>query len=170
MPGFKETYGFGAAMTSGVDLLRGMALMVAMEVLDISGVTDGLDNDYATQAAGALDGLGKNDMVVIHIEAPDDAAHDGLIDEKIKAIQKIDAEVVGRLRSYGGEGLRVLIMPDHPTPITLRTHSAGPVPFLLWGDGIASNGAGRFTEPEAAKTGLFIEQGYKIMAELVGKR
>jgi 2,3-bisphosphoglycerate-independent phosphoglycerate mutase len=169
MPVFKETYGLRAAMTSGVDLLRGMALMVGMEVLDIGGVTDGLDNDYAAQAAGALDALKKCDLVVIHIEAPDDAGHDGLIDEKVKAIQNIDSEVVGRLRSYQGKELRVLIMPDHPTPITVRTHSADPVPFLLWGKSIASNGAGRFNEPEAAKTGLFLETGYKIMAELVGK-
>ena len=169
MPGFEETYGLRAAMTSGVDLLRGMALMVGMEVLDIKGVTDGMDNNYAAQAAGALDALEKYEMVVIHIEAPDDAGHDGLIDEKVKAIEKIDSEVVSRLLSYRGKGLRVLIMPDHPTPITLRTHSADPVPFLLWGNGIDPNGAGRYTEPEAARTGLFIEKGYKIMGELLGE-
>jgi 2,3-bisphosphoglycerate-independent phosphoglycerate mutase len=169
MPGFKETYGLKSAMTSGVDLLRGMAIMAGMEVLDIKGVTDGLDNDYASQAVRALEALQKYDMVVVHIEAPDDAGHDGLIDEKVRAIQNIDSEVVSRLRSSGEGGLRVLIMPDHPTPISLRTHSTEPVPFLLWGSGIESNGAGRFTEPEAAKTGLFIELGYKMMGELVGK-
>ena len=169
MPGFRETYGIGAAMTSGVDLLRGMALMVGMKVLNIKGVTDGLDNDYNAQAAGALEALEKYNMVVIHIEAPDDAGHDGLIDEKVRAIENIDGKVVSQLLSYRGQELRVLIMPDHPTPITLRTHSADPVPFLLWGDGIVSNGGGRFTEPEAAKTGLFIEKGYKIMGELIGE-
>jgi 2,3-bisphosphoglycerate-independent phosphoglycerate mutase len=168
MPGFRETYGLKAAMTSGVDLLRGMAMMAGIEVLDIKEVTDGLDNDYAAQAAGAIGALREYDMVVVHIEAPDDAGHDGLVDEKVGAIENIDSEVVSRIRKSGEGELRVLIMPDHPTPITLRTHSADPVPFLLWGNGIGANGAGRFTEPEAVKTGLFIEQGYKIMGELVG--
>jgi 2,3-bisphosphoglycerate-independent phosphoglycerate mutase len=167
MPSFNETYGIKAAMTSGVDLLRGLAMMAGMTVLDIGGVTDGLDNDYAAQAVGAVDALQEHDMVVIHVEAPDDAGHDGLIDEKIKAIEYIDAEIIGRLVSPGKDELRGLVMPDHPTPITSRTHNADPVPFLLWGSGIESNGAGRFTESEAGKTGLFLEQGYKIMGELL---
>lgn len=167
MPSFNETYGIQAAMTSGVDLLRGLAMMAGMTVLDIKGVTDGLDNDYTAQAEGAIEALDEHDMVVIHVEAPDDAGHDGLVDEKIKAIECIDAEIVGRLVSPGKEELRILVMPDHPTPIISRTHNADPVPFLLWGDGIQSNGAARFTESEAARTGLFMEQGYKIMGEFL---
>ena len=167
MPPFNEIYGLRAAMTSGVDLLRGLAMMAGMSVLDIKGVTDGLDNNYAAQAVGAIDALQEHDMVVIHVEAPDDAGHDGLIDEKIKAIEYIDAEIIGRLGSLGKDELRGLVMPDHPTPITSRTHAADPVPFLLWGSGIESNGAERFTESEAGKTGLFMEQGYKIMGELL---
>ena len=135
MPAFKKAYGLNAAMTSGVDLLRGLAKMAGMEILDIKGVTDGPDNDNAAQADGALEALKKNDLVVIHIEAPDEAGHGGHIDEKIEAIENIDKEVVGRLREYRGD-LRVLVMPDHPTPITVRTHIADPVPFLLWGKGI----------------------------------
>ncbi|HEY97395.1 MAG TPA: cofactor-independent phosphoglycerate mutase [Dehalococcoidia bacterium] len=167
MPSFNETYGVQAAMTSGVDLLRGLALMAGMTVLDIEGVTDGLDNDYAAQAGGALEALDEHDMVVIHVEAPDDAGHDGLVDEKIKAIECIDAEIIGRLVSWDKDELRGLIMPDHPTPITSRTHRADPVPYLLWGPGITSNGAARFTEPEAARAGLFMEEGYKIMGEFL---
>lgn len=167
MPPFREIYGIRAALTSGVDLLRGLAMMAGMTVLDIRGVTDGLDNDYAAQAAGAIVALGEHNMVVVHVESPDDAGHDGLVAEKIRAIERIDAEIISRLASPGRDELRGLVMPDHPTPITTRTHSAEPVPFLLWGDGIASNGAARFTEPEAAKTGLFMEPGYKIMGELV---
>jgi 2,3-bisphosphoglycerate-independent phosphoglycerate mutase len=168
MPSFKKTYGFKAAMTSGVDLLRGLAKMAQMEILDIKGVTDGPDNDNAGQVLGALDALKNHDLVVVHIEAPDEAGHGGHIDEKIKAIETIDAEVVSRMRSYKGD-LRVLIMPDHPTPVTLRTHTAEPVPFLIWGKGIDANGVLRFTEKEAEKTGVFIEEGYKIMGRLVGK-
>ncbi len=168
MPALKQVYGISAAMTSGVDLLRGLAKMAGMEVLSIKGVTDGLDNDYAAQATGALEALGRYDMVVIHIEAPDEAAHAGSIDNKIEAIQRVDAEVVSRLRSWRGDNLRVLVMPDHPTPIMTQTHSADPVPFLLWGSGFKSNGAERFTEAEAGRTGLLIEEGYRIMGRLVG--
>ncbi len=168
MPAFREVYGLDAALTSGVDLLRGLARMMGMEVLDIEGVTDGTDNDYAAQAAGALSALEKHDLVVIHVEAPDEAAHDGSIEEKIEAIQRIDAEIVAKLRSWRRGGLRLLILPDHPTPIKLRTHTADPVPFLLWGPGFAANGASGFSEAEAKKTDFFIEAGYNIISRLIG--
>ncbi len=168
MPAFRQVYGVDAAMTSGVDLLGGLAQMVGMDVLDIPGVTAGQDNDYVAQAVGALNTLGKHDLVVIHIEAPDEAAHDASIDDKIEAIQRIDSEVVSRLRSWGGD-LRLLVMPDHPTPIPVRTHTGDPVPFLLWEPGFNSNGARGFTEAEAKRTGFFLEEGYKIMGMLLGK-
>jgi 2,3-bisphosphoglycerate-independent phosphoglycerate mutase len=169
MPAFRQVYGLSAAMTSGVDLLRGLAQMAGMAILDIKGVTDGLDNDGAAQVSGALEALRRYDLVVIHIEAPDEAAHAGAINDKIEAIQKIDAEVVSRLRSWHVDDLRVLVLPDHPTPIKVRTHTADPVPFLLWGNFVKANGAERFTETEANSTGVFIEEGYKIMDKLVGK-
>jgi len=169
MPPFKQVYGLEAAMTSGVDLLRGLARLVGMDTLDIPGVTDGMDNDYAAQAVGALKALEGHDLVVMHIEAPDEAAHTGSIDDKIEAIQRIDREVLSRIRLWQEDALRVLVMPDHPTPITTQTHSPDPVPFMLWGAGFTANGGKRFTEAEAAKTGLFIDPGYNIMGRLVGR-
>jgi len=169
IPAFKQVYGLGAAATSAVDVILGLARMMGMEVLKIPGVTDGLDNDFAGQVSGALAALGEYDLVVIHIEAPDEEAHAGSIDRKIEAIQRIDGEVVSRLSAWRKDALRVLIMPDHPTPIEIRTHSPDPIPFLLWGEGFTSNGAKRFTEAEAVKTGLFIDPGYNIMGRLVGK-
>jgi 2,3-bisphosphoglycerate-independent phosphoglycerate mutase len=166
MPAFKKVYGLAAAMTSGVDLLRGLANMVGMDILNIKGVTDGPDNDNAAQVAGALDSLKTHDLVVVHIEAPDEAGHEGDITGKIEAIEKIDKDAVSRLRNHQND-LRVLIMPDHPTPIKVRTHTADPVPFLIWGKGVKTNGAKRFNEAEAKKTGLFIAEGYKIMGKLV---
>jgi len=154
-------------MTSGVDLLRGLARMLEMDVLDILGVTDGPDNDYAAQAVGALEALTEHDLVVIHIEAPDEAGHAGSIDDKVEAIQKIDEEVVSRLRSWRPDGLRTLILPDHPTPIKVQTHTDDPVPFLLWGPGFSANGAKRFTEVEAQSTSFFIDKGYNIMGRLI---
>ncbi|MEE9583703.1 MAG: cofactor-independent phosphoglycerate mutase, partial [Dehalococcoidales bacterium] len=128
MPAFSQVYGLRAALTSGVDLLGGLGRMMAMAILDIPGVTDGVDNDYSAQVAGALAALNEHDLVVIHIEAPDEAAHAGSIDEKVEAIQRVDSEVVSRLRSFPPGNFRVLVMPDHPTPIKVQTHIAEPVP------------------------------------------
>jgi len=166
LPPFKELYGLDAAMTSGVDLLRGLARMAGIKALDIPGVTDGLDNDYAAQGAGALEALGEYDLVVIHIEAPDEAGHAGSIDDKIEALERVDREVVSRLLSGEGYAFRMLILPDHATPIAVQTHTPEPVPFLLWGPGFEASGAKRFTETEAKGTGVFIEEGHTIMGRL----
>jgi 2,3-bisphosphoglycerate-independent phosphoglycerate mutase len=168
MPSFERRYGLRAAMTSGVDLLNGLAQLAGMEVLDIAGVTDNVDNDYTAQAEGAIAALSEHDLVVAHIEAPDEAAHDHAVDAKIESIQQTDEEVVNRLRTYTGD-IRLLIMPDHPTPIATQTHADDPVPFLIWGAGVRPNGANRFTEVEARGTGLFLEQGYTIVNMLTGK-
>ena len=167
MPPFKQVYGLEAAMTSGVDLLRGLAQMMGMRVLELPGVTDGLDNDYAGQINGALQALDQQDMVVVHVEAPDEAGHGGSTEEKVRAIESIDSEIVGRLLAWCEDGLRVLVMPDHPTPIKTRTHNADPVPFLFWGSGIKSNGAVRFIESEGRKTDLIIDPGYNIMKRFI---
>jgi len=168
MPAFKQIYGLNGAITSAVDVLRGLARMMGMGILDIPGVKDGLGNDFTAQAAGALTALEEYDLVVIHIEATDEAAHVGSIDDKIEAIQRVDREVVSRICSWRPNALRLLVMPDHPTPIKTQTHSDEPVPFMLWGPGFATNGAKRFTEAEAKSTGLFIEEGYNIMSRLIG--
>ncbi len=167
MPAFKELYGIDAAMTAAVDIMRGLARMIDIQVLDIHGVTGDLDNDYAGQANGALEALKKCDMVVIHVEATDEAAHAGSTKDKIDAIQKVDAEIVTRFRFWDTDNLRMLILPDHPTPIELRTHVSDPVPFVLWGPGFTTNGASRFTEAEAKNTGFLVEAGYSIMSRLL---
>jgi 2,3-bisphosphoglycerate-independent phosphoglycerate mutase len=167
VPPFRLVYGVDAALTSGVDLLRGLARMVGMEVLDIPGVTGELDNDYAAQANGAIRALDRYDMVIIHVEAPDEAGHAGSVEEKVKAIEKVDEEMVSQLRAWDKDGLRMLVMPDHPTPIETQSHVREPVPFMLWGPGFVANGARRFTEGEAKSTGVFFEQGYDIMNRLI---
>jgi len=167
MPAFKQVYGLDAAMTSGVDLLKGLAQMTEIEMLDIPGVTDGLDNDYTAQVAGALKALEECDLVVIHVESPDEAGHAGSIDDKVEAIQRVDKEIMSQIRFWGKDALRALIMPDHSTPIKIQTHSRDPVPFMLWGPGFAASRARRFTEAEAKRTGIFIEEGYNIMGRLI---
>ena len=167
VPPFKDIYGLNAALTSGVDILRGLARMTGMEILNILGVTDGLDNNYAAQATGALEAFKKHDLVVIHVEAPDEAAHAGSVEGKIEAIEKVDKEIVSQVRSWNKDTLRVLLLPDHSTPISVQTHVGEPVPFMLWGQGFKANGAHRFTEAEAKSTGILIEEGYKIMGRLI---
>jgi len=171
IPAFKQSYGLDAAVISGVDIVRGLARMTGMDVLDIPGVTGDINNDYVAQATGALKALEKYDMVVIHVEATDEAAHAGLVEDKIEGIQKVDKEIVSRLRSWDKDALRVLILPDHSTPIQIRTHVADPVPFVLWAPGFtpaSQRRAKRFTEAEAKVTGILIEEGYNIMGKLIG--
>jgi 2,3-bisphosphoglycerate-independent phosphoglycerate mutase len=166
LPSFKKVYGLSAAMTSGVDLLRGLAKIAGIKNLNIPGVTDGMDNDFTAQVSAALKTLDNYDLVVIHIEAPDEAAHGGHIDDKIKAIEHVDKEVMGRILAYKKDSLRVLALPDHATPIEVRTHVADPVPFLLWGSGFKSTSARAFSEKEAKSAGIFIKDGYTIIGKL----
>lgn len=167
MPSFKDRYGLSAAITSGVDLLRGLGQMQGMDVLCIEGVTDNTDNDYAFQMEQALKALETYDMVVVHVEAPDEAGHAGDAEAKVRAIEMIDRDMVGRLRDYNGDKLRALIMPDHPTPLQIRTHAAEPVPFMIWGSGVRTSGARRFTETEAKGTGVAVAEAHNIMSMVV---
>lgn len=167
LPAFQEIHGLSAAMTSGVDLLRGLATMTGVRNLDITGVTAGLDNDCAAQAAGALAALGENELVFIHVEAPDEAGHVGGVDDKIEAIERVDKEVIGRIQSWVGDEVRVLVMPDHPTPIEVRTHVPDPVPFVLWGPNSGAGADRGFSEAEARKSGVFLDEGHRIMERLV---
>jgi len=169
MPPFQKAYGLKAALTSGVDLLRGLGLMAGLDILKIEGVTDGLDNNFAAQAEGALKSLSDHDLAVMHIEAPDEMGHRGSIDDKIKSIELIDSDVIGRFLARKDSSLKVLVMPDHPTPIKLKTHCDEPVPYMIWGAGINGNGGRRYTEEEARKTGVMIDPGYKLMAMFTGK-
>jgi len=166
--------GLRGAMTSGVDLLRGLAALFGFDWLEVPGVTDGLDNDFAGQAEAGLDALesGATDVVVIHVEAPDEMGHAGDVEKKVYAIERIDRDIMTRLfafgkqhaRSAGGEGFRLLAMPDHYTPVATKTHEGEPVPFLLWGDGIEPNGASAYSEEAAAETGLVLDPaGYQVM-------
>jgi len=169
MPRFLDVYHKKAAVTSGVSLLQGLGRMAEMELLDIPGVTDGLDNDYKAQIKGALDLLHKIDLVVVHIEAPDEAGHAGSIKDKITAIENIDKYVVSEIEKWQGRELRVLLTPDHPTPISIRTHNSDPVPFMIWGSGVNGNQAKRLTEAEAKKTGVKVDPGWHIMRKLIGE-
>jgi len=169
MPSFLETYGLNSAITSGVDLLQGLGKMIGTRVVDIPGVTGDIKNDYVAQIRGAVAALDSSDMVIAHVEAPDEAGHDGSVADKVEAIERIDNEMVSVLRGLAKDGVKILIAPDHPTPIEVQTHVAEPVPFLWCGEGVESNGGSRFTEAEAARTGLVVKDGFRLMGRFTSR-
>lgn len=169
MKPFAEARGISAAMSSGVDLLNGLAVLAGMDRLQIVGVTGGADNDYAAQADGAIEALRDHDLVVIHIESPDEEGHAGDVFGKKAAIEAIDAEVISAVRGRATQGdVRILAMPDHPTPIDIKTHVGEPVPFVLWGPGIEPLSAPHYDELSAEGTGLVLDPGRLVMDELLG--
>jgi len=170
MRSFAESRGKRAAMTSGVDLLNGLAVLAGIDRLDLPGITDGHDTDYAGQAEGALASLADHDVVFIHVESPDEAGHAGDIETKIAAIEAIDREVVARVRDFAaGEATRILAMPDHPTPIALRTHVGEPVPYVLWGPGVTPDEATAYSEADALLGGRILDPGRGVMDLLLAE-
>jgi 2,3-bisphosphoglycerate-independent phosphoglycerate mutase len=159
--------GVSAALTSGVDLLGGLAVLAGIDRLAIDGVTDGADTDYAGQAIGALAALEDHDLVIIHVETPDEEGHAGNVAGKIAGIEAIDREIVARAMRLP-HPVRILCMPDHPTPIALKTHTDEPVPFLLWGEGVDADAATRFDEHAAHETALLVDPGRGVMDLLLG--
>lgn len=164
---YAERYGLRAAMTSGVDLLNGLGVLMGMDRLDIPGVSDGSDNDYVAQVEGALAALDEHDLVVVHVESPDEEGHAGNFTGKVAAIEAIDREILSRVRAFGEE-LRVLVMPDHATPTAIKTHVGEPVPFVIAGPGISHNGAQAFNQYTAGDCGLLLDPGYQVMGLLLG--
>jgi len=169
LPAFSDLYGGRrAALTSAVDLLRGLAVLAGIDVLSLSGVTDGNDNDYQGQMAGALAALADHDLVFVHVEAPDEAAHQGDAAAKVSAVEQVEALMVPQVLERAAEGLSLLVLPDHPTPLEIKTHVAEPVPFLMWGPGFHPNGAQAYTEAEARATGLTVAPGHLLLARFLG--
>lgn len=169
---FTEKTGKTGAMISAVDLLKGIAVGAGMQVLHVEGATGGLTTNYEGKAAAAVKALLKdgNDFAYIHVEAPDEMGHQGSVENKVKAIEYLDGRVIRPLYealSASGEDFRILIMPDHPTPIRLRTHTGDPVPYLLY-DSTKSTGTGVLYNEAAAKTtGVYVERGYTLIDKLL---
>jgi 2,3-bisphosphoglycerate-independent phosphoglycerate mutase len=170
MCSFRDTYGISAGLNSGVDLLVGIANLAGINVYNIPGVSDGPDNDYAAQGEGALKMLDEQDIIFIHVEAPDAEGHDGNAEGKRLAVEAIDSQIISRLRTWDRDELRILALPDHPTPVALKRHTREPVPFCLYGPGIAHNGAQRLTEKEAAATGLVVNPGWQMLRRMIRQK
>ena len=165
MPTFKEKYGVDGSVISAVDLIKGLGRILGLEVINVPGATGYYDTDYAGKAKAAIKSLKKHDYVFVHVEAPDEAGHNGDLQEKMLAIERFDQFIVGTfLKEFSGNAdVRILVMPDHATPLALKTHTADPVPFAIVGKGAVSGGNLCYSETEAAKTSLFFEKGHELM-------
>lgn len=163
---FRQRFGVRGAVIAAVDLIRGLGKLLGWPVIDVPGATGYIDTDYAAKGRAAVQALDDYDLVMVHIEAPDEAGHLGDAAAKIEAIEKIDELVVGpvleKLRRF--ESWRILVAPDHPTPVAKRTHTSDPVPFCLAGSGVPQGVAtGGFSESVGAQSDLYIEKGYELM-------
>lgn len=167
LPPFVERFGVRGAVITAVDLLRGMGRLIGWDVVEVEGATGYLDTDYAAKGRAAIETLQRDDIdfVVVHVEATDEASHEGDVAEKLKAVENIDQHIVKPvhewLKSQGD--YRLLISPDHPTYLRTRTHSHGDCPFALCGTGIEANSGSTYDEVAAAASSIGFPEGHKLM-------
>lgn len=168
---FAEVYGKKGAIISAVDLVRGVGVLLGWKRIDVPGATGYLDTDYAAKGRYGVAALADHDLVCVHVEAPDEASHEGKPEEKIKALERIDEAIVGplleALPKHGD--WRILVSPDHRTPLRTRAHSYGAVPFTIAGTGIASRGQRTYDETVAAASDLSFEKGHELMKLFLGR-
>jgi len=164
LPSFEEIFGIKGSMISAVDLLKGLAIYAEMDVIDVPGATGYLDTNYAEKADYAVRALEDHDFVYVHVEAPDEAGHAGDIDAKVAAIENFDEKVVGRILDDCSDCV-IMVLPDHPTPISLRTHTADPVPFAIYGHGADSVPA--FDERSAAEGSYGLRVGTDLIRLMI---
>ena len=165
---FYERFGKKGMMISAVDLLKGIAVGIGMDTCVVEGANGGLDTNYTGKAQAAVDAVlkGGYDLAYIHLEAPDEMGHQGSVEKKILSIENMDRKMIGLIREQmdaSGEPYRLLVLPDHPTPIRLRTHVADPVPYLLYDSSAEQSHTWKYNEREAATSGHIIKRGCEIM-------
>jgi len=165
MPKFSEKFGLTGSVISAVDLIKGLGHILGLEVINVPGATGYYDTDYEGKAKAAIKSLKKRDFVFVHVEAPDEAGHNGDLREKLTAIERFDQLVVGSFLKYcqGKDDLRIMVLPDHATPLALKTHSSEAVPFAIYGKDISQGGALNYSEAEAQKSQLYFEHGHQLM-------
>ena len=171
---FEEKNGVKGAMISAVDLLKGVAVGAGMDNIVVEGANGGLDTNYAGKAQAAVKALTEDgyDFVYVHIEAPDEMGHQGSFRDKITAIERIDEQIIGPVRTAledAGTDFRMLILPDHPTPVRVRTHTSDPIPYLLYDSTEYIAGMDTYSEKTGKQTGVFVEKGYRLMDHLLEK-
>ena len=162
---FQEVYGKTGKMITAVDLLRGLAALIGWQRIEVPGATGYIDTDYAAKGRYAVEAIPTTDVICVHIEATDEASHEGKADVKIKALEEIDQHIVqplhDALRRQGD--YRILVSPDHPTPIRTKTHSHGFVPWAIAGTGISPDQSRTYDEITASKSSLCFDKGWRLM-------
>ena len=169
---FREKTGLKGAMISAVDLLKGIAVGAGMKVCQVEGATGSIDTNYEGKAQAAIDALLRDgyDFAYIHVEAPDEMGHQGKVHEKVKSIEYLDSRLIALVKKAmeeAGEDYRMLVLPDHPTPIRIRTHTGDPVPYLIYDSTRQQKKQARFTEETARAAGNFEPNGYRLIDRLI---
>jgi len=170
IPTFQQRFNLEGGVISAVDLIKGLGRYAGLEPVNVHGATGYYDTDYNAKAEAAIKILKKKNFCLVHIEATDEAGHNGETAEKIRAIENLDEKIVGPVLSFlekSGE-YRVMILPDHPTPISIKAHSADPVPWMMAGAGITASGVDSWNESTCA-SGEMVEEGYKLIETLVNQ-
>jgi 2,3-bisphosphoglycerate-independent phosphoglycerate mutase len=169
LPSFEDRFGVRGAVITAVDLLRGMGRVLGWEVLTVPGATGYLDTDYTAKGRAAIEALKQGtDFIVVHVEATDEASHEGDAEAKVESLERIDEAIVAPVHEYlkSQGAYRILVSPDHPTFLRTKTHSHGPVPFAMCGTGIAPDVFATYDEPTAARSSLAIA-GHELMPMLI---
>ena len=171
---FQEKTGVTGAMISAVDLLKGIAVGSGMKVYEVEGATGSIDTNWEGKAQAAVRALLEDgcDFAYIHVEAPDEMGHQGLLEEKIQSIEYLDSRLIAPIKAAmeeAGEDFRLLVLPDHPTPIRIRTHSSEPVPYVLYDSTCQRRKNARYTEAEAMASGSFEPDGFKLIEKFLRK-
>lgn len=166
---YASRFGMKGAVISAVDLVNGIGRIAGLEVIRVPGATGYLDTNYEGKVAAALDAFDRVDFVYLHVEAPDEASHEGSLEKKLKAIEDFDARVVGPCLDFAVKhgDCRVLVAPDHITSIDSRTHAPGPVPFALYGPGVEPDARTAYSEADAAEAGVLFPRGHELVPHMV---
>jgi len=165
LPKFMEKYGLSGSVISAVDLIKGLGRILGLSVINVPGATGYYDTDYEGKAKAAVKSLEEKDFVFVHVEAPDEAGHNGDLREKITAIERFDQLVVGTILKVfkRKKNCRILVLPDHATPVSVKTHTADIVCFGIYGKDIIAGGFLNYSERQAEKSDLYFENGYELM-------
>ncbi len=169
IPKFIDKFGLTGSVISAVDLIKGLGRILGLNVINVPGATGYYDTNYAGKAKAGIKSLDKNDFVFVHVEAPDEAGHNGDLREKLTAIERFDQLIVGPFLKYceNREDFRILVLPDHATPISLKTHISDAIPFAIYGKDIPKKDFLAYNEKEAQKSDLYFENGYQLMEYLI---
>lgn len=165
MPKFRDKYEVTGSVISAVDLIKGLGRIIGLNVINVAGATGYYDTDYKGKANAAIRSLEDNDFVFVHVEAPDEAGHNGDLREKITAIERFDQLIVGTILEVfkRKKNFKILVLPDHATPVSLKTHTSDVICFGIFGKGITGRGFLNYSEREAEKSDLYFDKGYELM-------